>query len=165
MGFRHRLRTLPRRIQAPRTIKENIVVIDSVLPNKDAVGPRNSDLIEFSKRLPGFKYYTMYPMPLGEKSWYSHTYGMTAEVFNSRLGDYEQMYPITKGKIAYLSNSRKYKINLAYTYFLADTYALLPFLEKNKVPFVFLLNPGGGFGIDNDSSDDMLREVISKKSS
>lgn len=146
-----------------RTVYEDIVVIDSVLPNKDAVGPRNSDLLEFAKTLPGFKYYTMYPMKPGEDAWFSHGYGMTKEHFEENLKGYEEKYPEARGKIKLLSEKNKYKFNLAYTYFLAETYTLLPFLEKNQIPFVFLLNPGGAFGFDNESSDAMLRKVCSSK--
>ncbi len=163
MELKHKLKINLEKIYSSKLIKEDIVVIDSVLPNKEAVGPRNSDLIEFAKKLSNFRYYTMYPMKPGNKAWYSHTYGMTQEQFNKKLGDYEKMYPETRGKIKFLSSKKRYQINLAYTYFLAETYTLLPFLEKNKVPFVFLLNPGGAFGINNKSSDKMLSEVLSSK--
>ncbi len=97
----------------------------------------------------------------GKEALFSHGYGMTKEDFDSKLPDYEALYPETKGKIKCLSSNKKYRFNLAYTYFLAETYTLLPFLQKNKIPFVFLLNPGGGFGINNDSSDRMLMKIFS----
>lgn len=157
------LRALFEKAAAARTIRENIVVIDSVLPNKNAVGPRNSDLLEFVKKLPGFVYYTMYPMKPGKEAWFSHGYGMAKEDFKRNLKEYVAQYPEAKGKIKLLFSERKYRFNLAYTYFLAETYTLLPFLEKHKIPFVFLLNPGGAFGINNESSDAMVRKVCSSK--
>lgn len=144
-------------------VKENIVVIDTALPNKNPIGPRNSDALEFMKKLPGFKYYAMFPMKPGKEAWFTHGYGMTHHDFQENLKAYEKMYPETKGYIRQLSPHKRYRINLAYTYFLADTYTLLPFLEKNKIAFVFLLNPGGAFGFNNDSSDAMLRRVCSSK--
>ena len=51
------------------------MVIDSVLPHPMPIGPRNSDAVEFSKILPNFKYYTMYPMKPGKLVWFSHGYG------------------------------------------------------------------------------------------
>lgn len=143
-----------------RTVTKNIVVIDSVLPNKDAVGPRNSDAVEFAGKLPGFTYFTMYPMQPGPEAWFAHGYGMSKEDFDKNIDAYTAKYPETKGKIQYLSETKKYNISLAYTYFLAETYTLLPFLEKHKIPFVFLLNPGGAFGFDNDDSDKMLKRVF-----
>ncbi|HEX3568977.1 MAG TPA: glycosyltransferase [Candidatus Saccharimonadales bacterium] len=157
------LKALFEKAAAARTIRENIVVIDSVLPSKNAIGPRNSDLLEFVKKLPGFAYYTMYPMKPGKDAWFSHGYGMAKEDFKRNLKNYVAQHPEAKGKIKLLFSKRKYQFNLAYTYFLAETYTLLPFLEKHKIPFVFLLNPGGAFGLNNESSDAMLRKVCSSK--
>lgn len=144
-------------------VSGDIVVIDSILPSKMPIGPRNSDLIEFSKKLPGFKYYTMYPMLPGKKAWFPNGYGMNSDVFENNLENYLKIYPEAKGKIELLSKDKKYRFNLAYTYFLSETYTLLPFLEENEIPFVFLLNPGGAFGIDNISSDNMLRKIFASK--
>lgn len=147
----------------PETISGDIVVIDSILPSKMPIGPRNSDLIEFSKKLPGFKYYTMYPMMPGANAWFPNGYGMSPEAFYDNLESYLKIFPDVKNNIELLSKNNKYSFNLAYTYFLSETYTLLPFLEKHEIPFVFLLNPGGGFGIDNISSDNMLREIFASK--
>lgn len=157
------LNELKRLIFKPKIIKENIVVIDSVLPSKNPIGPRNADLLEFINRLPNFKYYTMYPMKPGKNAWFSHSYGMPEDVFKDNLKAHTQIYPIVKDKIKLLSANKKYQINLVYSYFLGETYALLPFLNKNKIPFVFLLNPGGTFGFNNESSDNMLREIFASK--
>jgi glycosyltransferase involved in cell wall biosynthesis len=143
-----------------KDVYEDIVVIDSALPTKNSIGPRNSDLLEFAKKLPGFKYYTMYHMMPGKAAWFDHGYGMSRKQFNDNLKDYLSRYPEAKGKVKYLSDKDSYHINLAYTYFLAETYTLLPFLERHNIPFVFLLNPGGAFAMDNKSSDDMLRAVF-----
>jgi glycosyltransferase involved in cell wall biosynthesis len=144
-------------------VEEDIVVIDSVLPAKNPMGPRNADLIEFIKNLPDFKYYTMYPMKPGKSAWFSHSYGMNEADFKANLVEHSKIYPEIKNRMKYLSAKKTYRIKLAYTYFLGETYTLLPFLEKNKIPFVFLLNPGGTFGLDNDASDNMLREIFASK--
>jgi len=162
MRLRDKLKGLPRSLtKSGDIIKEDIVVIDSVLPSKNPLGPRNSDLIEFIKELPDFKYYTMYPMKPGKNAWFSHSYGMAENDFKNNIKVHEKLYPQIKGRVKYLSSRKRYHINLAYTYFLGETYTLLPFLEKNEIPFVFLLNPGGTFGFDNKSSDNMLREIFS----
>ena len=163
MRFKLGPKTFINRIKSKNVINGNIVVIDSALPNKNPIGPRNSDLIEFSKDLPGFKYFTMYPMEPGKSAWFSHGYGMDSKQFNENLKAFLKIYPQCRGKIELLSREKTYRFNLAYTYFLAETYTLLPFLEKNQIPFVFLLNPGGAFGINNDSSDRMLKDVFASK--
>ena len=68
-----------------QTIYGDIVVIDSVLPHPMPIGPRNSDAVEFSKILPNFKYYTMYPMKPGKLVWFSHGYGKDAQIFQQDL--------------------------------------------------------------------------------
>ncbi|MDB5160738.1 MAG: hypothetical protein JWO96_118 [Candidatus Saccharibacteria bacterium] len=161
--FEEKLKRFSEAVSPNKVIEEDIVVIDSVLPSKNPVGPRNSDLIEFIKKLPNFKYYTMYPMKPGKSAWFDHGYGMEKGTFKENLKSYLKIYPEARGRVRMLSSKRKYNIKLAYTYFLGETYALLPFLEKNKIPFVFLLNPGGTFGINNESSDNMLREIFSSK--
>lgn len=57
------------------------------------------------------------------------------------------------------------KINakVAYIIFLSNTYNFLPFLEKNNIPFVFTLYPGGGFALNNIESDHKLDEIFSSK--
>ena len=47
------------------------------------------------------------------------------------------------------------KANLAFTTFLGQTYLLSPYLKKNKIPFVFMLYPGGSFGLNNDISNNI----------
>ena len=146
-----------------QTIYGDIVVIDSVLPHPMPIDPRNSDAVEFSKILPNFKYYTMYPMKPGKLAWFSHGYGKDAQIFQQDLKKYLTLYPTMEGKIEYLNKHNKYHFNLAYTYFLAETYTLLPFLEQNKIPFIFLLNAGGAFGFNNLSSDKMIKAICSSK--
>lgn len=157
------LRSLLSKIKPQQTIRGDIVVIDSALPNRNPIGPRNSDLLELVKKIPSFKYYTMYPMQPGSKAWFSHGYGMTRQQFDENLPVYLTIHPEAQGKLELLSPDKTYRFELAYTYFLGETYTLLPFLEKHKIPFVFLLNPGGAFGFNNDASDAMLREICSSK--
>lgn len=164
MSIKEKIKELSRGVSLGRSsVKENIVVIDSVLPAKNPMGPRNADLIEFIKNLPDFKYYTMYPMKPGKSAWFPHSYGMADATFKENFIEHSKLYPEIKGRVKYLSAKRRYRINLAYTYFLGETYTLLPFLEKNNIPFVFLLNPGGTFGLDNEGSDNMLKEIFASK--
>jgi glycosyltransferase involved in cell wall biosynthesis len=52
---------------------------------------------------------------------------------------------------------------LAYSYFLAETHTLLPFYNKHGINFVFVLYPGGAFGLNNKGSDEMLKEIFASK--
>jgi len=105
----------------------------------------------------------MYPMKPGKYARFKHGYGIEEKIFLENKAGYLKFYPDNKDKIKYLCPNKNYKFNLAYTYFLAETYTLLPFLERNKIPFVFVLYPGGGFGLNNKSSDKMLKEIFESK--
>jgi len=142
---------------------ESMVVIDPMFPQKIPFGFRNTEINEYFKRIDNFTSYTMPPMQPDEEAWFQHGYGMSySEYLNNKKG-YHNFYPENKAKIQYLKPGRRYKFKLAYTYFLAETYVLLPFLEKNKIPFVFVLYPGGGFGLNFNKSDHMLKKIFSSK--
>jgi len=144
-------------------IKCDIALIDSTFPMKLPYGFRNYEISGLLKTLPNSKSYTMYPMKPGQDAWFSHSYGMTKEIFHENMEGYLQHYPENKEKISLLSKSQKYKFKLAYSYFLSETYTLLPFYNKNKIPFIFVLYPGGAFGINNPSSDKMLQNIFKSK--
>jgi glycosyltransferase involved in cell wall biosynthesis len=86
--------------------------------------------------------------------------GITKHRFNKNKGIYSSLFPEHANKICFLDYHAKYKARLAYMIFLNVTYQLLPFLEKNKIPFIFILFPGGGFGINNHVSDKRLSNVF-----
>lgn len=52
---------------------------------------------------------------------------------------------------------------LAYFCFLRNAYLALPWVEKNNIPFVFELYPGGGFAFQDELSDRYLKTVFSSK--
>lgn len=145
---------------AKKSIKSEFVVIDSQFPQKKPLGFRNSEINEYFKKINGFESYTMHPMQPGPEAWFRHGYGIKEEEFKQNKDSYIQHYPQNKTKINYLSADRSYDFKLAYSFFLAETYVLLPFYEKNKVPFIFVLYPGGAFGLNNKSSDEMLRKIF-----
>ncbi len=138
----------------------DIVVIDSILPNKNACGSRNADALEFRKQLESFTYYSMFPMLPGSKAWFGHGYGISPREYDVALETYIKKYPEMRDSIKYLHPDKKYTCNLAFCYFVAETYTLLPFFKKHRIPFAFLLAPGGAFGFENESSDAMLKEIV-----
>ena len=69
-------------------------------------------------------------------------------------------YPSHKNKIRILDFNQKVNAKAAIICFLNNTYNYLSFLEKNKIPFVFTLYPGGGFSLNDKVSDDKLRRIF-----
>lgn len=152
------------KIRLPRkTQKNTLIVIDSMFPQKVPFGFRNIEINDYLKRIEGAKAYAMYPMKPWGDAWFPWSYGVVKDVYNNNLKGYLEHYPENLPKVDYLNSKKKYRARLAYSYFLAETYVLLPFYERSKIPFVFMLYPGGAFGLDNDASDKMLRRIFESK--
>ncbi|MBI4978326.1 MAG: glycosyltransferase family 4 protein [Spirochaetes bacterium] len=74
--------------------------------------------------------------------------------------DYKAEYP---GYAKYFKKHVKdnvYSARLCYTIFINNIYQYLPLLERDKIPFVFTLYPGGGFWLNEKVSDDKLQKVF-----
>ena len=71
--------------------------------------------------------------------------------------------PKNRAKIKFLPQDCKLKANLAFTHFLDQTYFLCPLFNKFKIPFIFTLYEGGGFGYNNPISDNHLKDIFSSK--
>ena len=71
--------------------------------------------------------------------------------------------PEYHGVIKIMDDRLKINAKLAIMTFLHQAYSNIDFLEKNKIPFMFTLYPGGGFAIDNIESDAKLFRVIKSK--
>lgn len=143
-----------------KTINEAFVVIDPTFPQKVPLGFRNTEINEYFKKIDNVKSYTMSPMKPGNDAWFPHGYGITREQFNENKQGYLKLYPQNKYRIEYLDPNKHYNFKLAYSFFLAETYTLLPFYEKYKIPFVFVLYPGGAFGLNFEASDSMLKKIF-----
>jgi glycosyltransferase involved in cell wall biosynthesis len=142
-------------------IRDHLVILDSQFPQHSPAAFRNTEINEYFVRLHNVRSYAIYPMLPGKEAWFVHGYGVTEAAFNHNLEGYLEKYPQHAEKVRRLKKHRRYSFDLAYSFFLAETYVLLPFLEANNIPFVFVLYPGGAFGLDNDDSDAMLRRIFS----
>ncbi len=67
------------------------------------------------------------------------------------------MYPFN----SYMKFDDSFKSRLAYFCFLNNAFYCIDGVEKNKIPFVFELYPGGGFALDNEESDYKLKRLFS----
>ncbi len=146
-----------------KTIREDFVIIDSQFPQKEPMGFRNIEINEYLKRLKNASVYAMYPMKPGPEAWFAHGYGVDKKAFDENRAGYLEHFPQNRDRVHQLDEHAKYRFKLAYSFFLAETYVLLPFFEKHHIPFVFILYPGGAFGLDNPGSDAMLKEIFSSK--
>lgn len=150
-----------KKIIAPKKqiFKQQIAIIDDYIPNVKPMGFRNYEFNLILKAFPNANIWTMSKTKPGKEAFFSHSYGQDKKEFKKNLDEYLKFYPENKDRIHWLNIKKKYSFGLAYSIFLCITYTLLPFYNKNKIPFVFVLYPGGGFGLNNPSSDKMLKEV------
>ncbi len=146
-----------------RVVSEDFIVIDSRFPQKEPMGFRNAEFNEYLSRLVNFSCYASYPIPPRKPHIFNHTYGISKVDYLKNLDSYARSFPDNVDRINWLDPRKRYKIKLAYVIFLSAAYSLLEFFEKNKVPFIFVLYPGGSFGLNNEKSDMMLREVFESK--
>lgn len=146
-----------------KTVKGDFVVIDSLFPQKEPFAFRNAEINEYINKIVGFKSYTMYPMVPPIDAPFDHIYGMDEKTFEQNKQGYLRYYPENEHAIQYLTPKNRYKFRLVYSFFLAETYALLPFLEKNKNPFIFVLYPGGLFSLTSQESDGMLKKIFASR--
>ncbi|WP_285435780.1 glycosyltransferase [Pseudomonas sp. fls2-241-R2A-110] len=65
----------------------------------------------------------------------------------SQVMIYNKQFPLRLGKLLYVN-------------FLTNAYALLPYVEAERVPFVFTLYPGAGFVLNNPDCDRKLKQVF-----
>ena len=78
------------------------------------------------------------------------------------IHEFESLHPEFIGRTrATTHDIDGYSARLAYLIFLNNVNYFLESLEKKRVPFIFTLYPGGGFEINQKSSDSMLRRIFS----
>jgi len=148
-----------------QAIKEDIVKIETRFPLQNPHGFTNAEINYLFDVMPTLVSYTPSSMT---REGFCDNIGTIETDFSKSKDGYLEYYkdtigPKNKDKIKYLSPSCKLKANLAYTTFISQAYVLCPFFTKMKIPFVFTLYAGGGFGLDNDESDNLLRDVFSNK--
>ena len=67
------------------------------------------------------------------------------------------------GKIEFFDYQQPFKSRLVYIIFLQNVILILSTLEKNRIPFVFTLYPGGGFLLNDQNCDNSMRKVFQSK--
>lgn len=75
------------------------------------------------------------------------------------IAEYTNYHPKLAGKVLQFHPGRKLRARLAYVMFLHNACDFLDVLEKNKLPFIFQLYPGGTFQLNDSESDRKLAKV------
>jgi len=144
--------------------KYDFIIIDDYFPLPAANTWRSVEFHEYFKRIPNTKC-------LNITADFSNDFmtGYPSTFYEEKLASYLTYKPENKKFISQIDIHKKYKAKLAYLLFFNNIALMLPWLEENKIPFVFCLFPGGGFYPDNEErnlsfkrifSSPMFREVI-----
>jgi len=79
--------------------------------------------------------------------------------FDEVKEEYRSYYPASYPKV-FFHNTPYLKAKLFYIVFIENAYNHLPLINKNKTAFIFTLYPGGGFRLNQERSDNMLKTVF-----
>lgn len=127
--------------------KTELVVFDSFFPNPLSAF-RFYEYHDYIKRLRGTVYTTGHSLHLLDKE----------KTINYYINQYEY-----KKQVKLYNWDKKVVAKLAYSVFLNETIFFLPYIEKNKIPFIFTLYPGGGFRINDNESDIKLQKIFNSQ--
>lgn len=89
----------------------------------------------------------------------SFEYVKESRSLSAVLAEYELHYPHLHGRVMHYNPFRKLRGRIGYVTFLHNAFKFVGVMEKNKLPFIFQLYPGGMFRLNEAESDKMLRRV------
>jgi len=149
-------------------ITEDIVKIETYFPQQNPHGFTNSEINYLFDTLPNMVSYRPYNMTREGCTLDKTYFGTSESNFIKDKEGYLEYYKSTIGtknaaKIKYLDPNSLLNAKLAFTTFLDQTFVLCPFFIEMKIPFIFTLYAGGSFGLNNETSDNMLRDIFSNK--
>lgn len=81
--------------------------------------------------------------------------------FGQVLDEYAGVYPRLANRVFRFGGEVDLKGDLAYFIFLGNAARFIDTIDANDTPFAFTLYPGGGFKIDQQDSDEVLRRTCS----
>jgi len=151
----------------PIKCKCDFLIIDNFEPSDLLTGFRVKEFNHYLNSTENFKLLTFSPF-IFTKNWKNNIKNknidwatpMSNSSYKRKLKIYLNKFNISADKFLFMQN-RPYEAKGAYLMFLYNTYLAKNFLEKNKIPFVFTLFPGGGLRLNHEFSDYMLKEVFS----
>lgn len=86
--------------------------------------------------------------------------GTPVEIHKQHIKEFEVQHKALKNKIKLKRGFVNTNAKLFYCIFINNIFRNLSWLEKYKIPFVFTLYPGGGFQLNEITSDNKLKNVF-----
>ena len=155
-GLVRRLRTyaghlvVVARIPFTRPVDVDLVILDDIFPQ-----PFSSfRFVEFNNYLAAF------PNVVVCSSGTAFKLVNELRTFAQVWREYAKSYSKEAPRVLLFTHWTVFRAKLAYLVFINNAFSFLPALERQRIPFVFTLYPGGGFALDNPASDTKLRQVM-----
>lgn len=104
-------------------------------------------------------YLAHFPNSVVYSSAASFAYIKEPRSLSTVTAEYTNYYPQFAGRVLPFHPVRKLSGKLAYVMFLHNAYTFLDVLEKNCMPFIFQLYPGGTFQLNDVESDRKMAKV------
>lgn len=137
---------------AQDTVQEDsLAIIDDVFPHPQS-GFRYEEFTSYLETFDGATVYTT-----GESNVCFTPYQGLPRLIEA----HGARHPDIRNRIIPYPPGAPLRASLAYMVFAQNAWRHLATLERDKVPFVFTLYPGGGFLLDDETSDDRLRRTFS----
>ncbi len=136
-------------LQTHIALYPKIVIFDDIFPHLLSA----FRIAEFNYYLKNFKNAQIFTDPK------AFAYINEKRSFNQVKAEYESYYPEYKERIHLFNKNIEYAFDLAYMIFLNNAFRFIDVIEKNNIPFVFTLYPGGGFELYNKYSDEKLKRI------
>ncbi|WP_333395560.1 glycosyltransferase [Microcoleus sp. N9_A1] len=128
----------------------DLVILDDIFPLRLSafrIAEYNYYLEAFSRSL---------VLSTGTAGMLKQNYSNLSEV----IVDYEKFHPQFKGRVREFDQNISINAKLIYTVFINNIFYFIQYIEKNNIPFVFTLYPGGGFHIDEEATNHKLARVF-----
>ncbi|MBW9173896.1 class I SAM-dependent methyltransferase [Clostridium estertheticum] len=127
----------------------DLLIIDDVFPHPVS-GFRYQEFLSYLENLNSIKVLTT--------GLSVHVLGK--ETIDDLIIDFKKRFTHIEGRLEKFVSLDNIECKLLYLVFLNNAISLVDMVEMRKIPFIFTLYPGGGFGLNNFSSDNMLKRVV-----
>jgi glycosyltransferase involved in cell wall biosynthesis len=129
-----------------KTARRSLIILDDYFPNVLTA----FRIAEFNAYLDTFSDALVYTI--------SSVSGLS---FDQALAEYAEYYPHNASRIKVYHSQRKLHCKLIYIVFLYNAERFLDVIERDNIPFVLELYPGGTFQLNDEKCDTMLRRTCS----
>lgn len=89
-------------------------------------------------------------------------YSISAQ-FDITIKKYERKFNQFQGRVLKFDDQKVLRAKLIYLVFIDNAQKFLKFIEKNQIPFIFTLYPGGGLTLIRNSFKKKLKKIFSLK--